>query len=142
MSVNHSRVIRYAELRRKIENASYAEIGGEEGGLPTDYRPDDARHPPSFSNSPKVLHNTLSIPLSALLEEDGRYKNRRALMSTKEFEAIDKAPEPSSHHKRGEKVSKVKKPIGPALKRWWTWALVGVLGVAVLATVIAVSLNL
>lgn len=138
MSQKRSRVVRYAELRRKIENMTYYSFGDDTTPL-TDYKSDEERHAPQNYNSPKVMHNTLSIPLNDLLEEDGKYKHRRALMSTQEFKAIDTAPEEKDKKKKGEMLSKAPKAFPNLFKKWWSYVIIGILLITIIVVVIVIA---
>lgn len=138
MSMKRSRVVRYAELRRKIESTTYDSFN-EEASSSFDFKSDEQRRASQSSNSPKVLHNTLSIPLSDLLEEDGKHKNRRALMSTQEYKVIDTAPEEKGKKKKGEMLSKAPKPLPNLFKKWWAYALIGLLLLIILIVVVVIA---
>ena len=66
-----SRVERYAYLRRKIENGSYFSLRVE------DSPSDDGESPRTEKVSDKALrHNTFSIPLEQILEEEAKAQTR------------------------------------------------------------------
>ena len=62
MPQKKSRVIKYAELRKKIESTSY-EDDEEDSANYTNYKSDEERHQNTNPKTPQVLHHTLSIPL-------------------------------------------------------------------------------
>lgn len=142
MSQKRSRVIKYAELRHKIESMTYEDEDSSldqsaYNALKTD---DDSRRRKPRPNSPKVIHNTLSIPLEELLQ-DGKYKNRRAMMNTQEFKALDTRPEEYEKKKSGTMVSSTPKKFNNILGKWWAWILIALLLAAVVGMIIYFSLT-
>lgn len=140
MPQKKSRVIKYAELRKKIESTPY-EDDEEDSANYTNYKSDEERHQNTNPKSPQVLHNTLSIPLEDLLNEDGKYKHRRAMMTTLEFKTIDTPKEQNKKKKKGTQVSGSPKEITNLFKKWWMWVIIGLLGLGIIIVVIYFSLN-
>lgn len=135
MANERSRIVRYADLRRKIENMSYFSLDEEKKQAPiTEYKSDpDPSKAPKPSN-PQVRHNTLTVPLDQLLKENG-------VENTMEFKAIDEAPINSKKEAvvfKGRQVGDRKKSRLP--KDWWIWALVGGACLILAGVIIALSI--
>lgn len=141
MSQKRSRVVRYAELRKKIESTTYqGESMGTKSAPSDSFGKDDERRKREVKTSPKVIHNTLSIPLSELLNQDGRHMSRRAMMSTQEFKALDTSPE-QKKRKNGSLVNSSPRQINNIFRKWWAWALVGIVVLAVVGLIVYFSLR-
>lgn len=144
MSQKRSRVVKYAELRHKIESMTFEDEDSNldqaaYNALKTD---DDSKRRKARPNSPKVIHNTLSIPLEELLK-DGKYKNRRAMMNTQEFKALDTKPEEYKKTKNGTSgtmVSSNPKKFKNIMRKWWAWVLIALLLAIIVGMIIYFSL--
>lgn len=126
-----SRMVRYADLRRKIENMTYFSLDEESKSVPTpDYRPDpDADGKKDTVGS--VRHNTLTVPLDQLLREN-------SFENTMELKAID-VSDPSKRQPvfKGRQIGSKKFTLP---KDWWIWLLVVISALIVCAVIVTLAI--
>lgn len=144
MSQEKSRVMRYADLRRKIENMSYFSLGES---VKSEFTPDNdsLSSTPSASQGSVVKHNTLTIPLDELLSETPGKSRRlsRAAANTQELKKIDE-PVLNKSTKRhryyyGERVG-MGTPRKNKYGQWWIWVIVGIVCLGLVAGIIYLAI--
>lgn len=116
-----SRIKRYENLRRKIENQSYFSLEKQDSDLTAEYVPDpDPSKAPKPSSS-DVRHNTITVPLSQILKEQGEVAPQHA-------EEIPSEPAKKQSRRFHLRLS--------LRSRWWKYLLLVVLCIGVVCAIV------
>lgn len=122
MSEQRSRVVKYEDLRRKIENLSYFSLNDQLDNSSTNYDLNISKN--SVKGSSTVRHNTLTVPLDNLLSE-AKKKDDYSINSTQELKITDE-----SNPTKGKKTSFSKfmhesiHSNKPLYKNWIFWTII------------------
>ena len=129
-----SRMKRYENLRRKINDLSYFSLERSKTTTTVVYTPDpDPEKAPKPSSS-AVRHNTMTIPISQIQEETDREQGITP-QHTQQFKAVDESDRPGI--KRGRTAGL--KPLRRLSEDWWKWLLIALGCLAVAAAIIVVA---
>lgn len=139
MNKQRSRIVKYADLRRKIENMSYFDLNSEKDKKSLYYEPDNFPKPKS---TPVIKHNTLTVPLAELLKEAKKH-DYNSISSTQELKSTDEPVKPTKKergkNKFFESVTDAFHSAGPLYKNWIFWAIL-IATVVIIAMIICISL--
>lgn len=134
MSEQRSRVIKYEDLRRKIENLSYFSLNDQlDNSSTSSYDLNASKN--SVKSSSTVRHNTLTVPLDNLLNEVKK-KDDYAINSTQELKLTDE-----NNPSKGKKSSFSKfmhesiHSSKPLYKNWIFWTII-ILTIAIIICLI------